>query len=188
MVIYGFPASFRCLRRIRWSWAWLSLFLQLYLQTDKNQYHQKYYGLRKSYLQQGCLAPSPNSSEKASAQSCFCFYRAGMVFYYVLFEFTNFAHNSYHIISHVGSGIVPVDGVGRISYGHRLYHASPFFSITCISFPGLFFFISFSTCFFHVCFGLPLHLLPLTSNLTPSLSHFHLLSSKHDRTTVYCLL
>ena len=34
--------------------------------------------------------------------------------------------------SHVGSGIVPVDGVGRISYGHCLYHASPFCSITCI--------------------------------------------------------
>ena len=32
------------------------------------------------------------------------------------------------------------------------------------SFPSPFFFISFSTCFFHVCFGLPLPLLPLTSN------------------------
>ena len=30
------------------------------------------------------------------------------------------------------------------------------------SFPSPFFFISFSTCFFHVCFGLPLQ--PLTSN------------------------
>ena len=35
---------------------------------------------------------------------------------------------------HVGSSIVPVDGVGRISYGHCLYHASPFCSITCILF------------------------------------------------------
>ena len=34
--------------------------------------------------------------------------------------------------SHVGSGIVPVDGVGRILYGHCLYHVSPFCSITCI--------------------------------------------------------
>ena len=42
---------------------------------------------------------------------------------------------SYHIvISHAGSGVVPVDGVGRISYGHCLYHASPFRSITCILF------------------------------------------------------
>ena len=32
------------------------------------------------------------------------------------------------------------------------------------SFSSPFFFISFSTCFFHVCFGLPLPLLPLTSN------------------------
>ena len=31
-------------------------------------------------------------------------------------------------------------------------------------FPSPFFFISFSTCFFYVCFGLPLPLLPLTSN------------------------
>ena len=36
--------------------------------------------------------------------------------------------------SHVGSGIVPVDGVGRISYGRCLYHASPLCSITCILF------------------------------------------------------
>ena len=39
------------------------------------------------------------------------------------------------------------------------------------SFTSPFFFISFSTCFFHVCFGLPLSQLPLTSK--PSLSHFH---------------
>ena len=39
------------------------------------------------------------------------------------------------IISNVGSGIFPVDGVGRISYGHCLYHSSPFRSITCILFP-----------------------------------------------------
>ena len=39
------------------------------------------------------------------------------------------------IISHAGSVIVPVDGIGRISYGHCLYHASPFRSITCILFP-----------------------------------------------------
>ena len=32
------------------------------------------------------------------------------------------------------------------------------------SFPSPFFFISFSTCFFHVCFGLSLPLQPLTSN------------------------
>ena len=32
------------------------------------------------------------------------------------------------------------------------------------SFPSPFFFISFSTCFFHVCFDLPVPLLPLTSN------------------------
>ena len=42
---------------------------------------------------------------------------------------------AYHFISHVGSGIVPVDGVGRITYGHCLYHVSPFRSITCILFP-----------------------------------------------------
>ena len=36
--------------------------------------------------------------------------------------------------SHFGSGIVPVDGVGRILYGHCLYHASPFCSIRCIFF------------------------------------------------------
>ena len=41
----------------------------------------------------------------------------------------------YHIISHVGSGIFPVDGVGRISYGHCLYHSSPFRLITFILFP-----------------------------------------------------
>ena len=35
---------------------------------------------------------------------------------------------------HVRSGIVLVDGVGRISYGHCLYHASPFISITCVLF------------------------------------------------------
>ena len=50
------------------------------------------------------------------------------------------------------------------------------------SFPSPFFFISFCTCFFHVCFGLPLPLLPLQIS-KPSLSHFHLLSSKHDRAT-----
>ena len=32
------------------------------------------------------------------------------------------------------------------------------------SFTSPFFFIAFSTCFFHICFGLPLPLLPLTSN------------------------
>ena len=40
-----------------------------------------------------------------------------------------------HIIPHVGSGIFPVDGVGRILYRHCLYHSSPFRSITCILFP-----------------------------------------------------
>ena len=30
------------------------------------------------------------------------------------------------IISHVGSDIFPVDGVGRILYGHCLYYSSPF--------------------------------------------------------------
>ena len=34
--------------------------------------------------------------------------------------------------SYVGSGIV--DRVGQVSYGHCLYHASPFCSITCILF------------------------------------------------------
>ena len=41
---------------------------------------------------------------------------------------------------HVGSCIVPVDGVGRISYGHSVYHTSPFRSITCILFPQTIFF------------------------------------------------
>ena len=36
--------------------------------------------------------------------------------------------------SQVGSGIVPVDGVGQISCSHCLYHASLFCSITCILF------------------------------------------------------
>ena len=36
--------------------------------------------------------------------------------------------------SHVGSGIVCVDGVGQISCSHCLYHASLFCSITCILF------------------------------------------------------
>ena len=36
--------------------------------------------------------------------------------------------------SHVGSGIVPIDGVSRILYGHCFYYASPFSSITCILF------------------------------------------------------
>ena len=36
--------------------------------------------------------------------------------------------------SQVGSDIVPVDGVGRISFGHCLYHASPFCLVTCILF------------------------------------------------------
>ena len=46
--------------------------------------------------------------------------------------------------SHFGFGVIPVDGVGRISYGHCLFHASPFRSITCIvaySFTTPFFFI-----------------------------------------------
>ena len=38
------------------------------------------------------------------------------------------------LLSHVGSGIVPINGVGQISYGHCLYHASPFCLITCIPF------------------------------------------------------
>ena len=36
--------------------------------------------------------------------------------------------------SHVGCGIVAVDKVGLILYGHCLYYASPFCSITCILF------------------------------------------------------
>ena len=59
-----------------------------------------------------------------------------------------------HIISHVGSGIVPVDGVGRISYGHCLYHTSPFRSITCILFPQSVFLHLILYLLFHVCFGL----------------------------------
>ena len=62
--------------------------------------------------------------------------------------------------SHVGSDIVPVDRVGRISYGHCLHHASPFWSITCILFhQSIFLLILY---FFHIYFGLLL--LPLTSN------------------------
>ena len=69
--------------------------------------------------------------------------------------------------SHVGSGIVPVDRVSRISYGHSVYHALPFYMWWwwwrhASSFTSLFFLISFSACFFQVCFGLPLLL--LTSN------------------------
>ena len=52
------------------------------------------------------------------------------------------------------------------------------------SFTSPFFFISFSTCFFHVCLGLPL--LPLTSNFKAFT--IHLLSSEHDGTTAYYLL
>ena len=40
---------------------------------------------------------------------------------------------------HVGSGVVPFDRVGWISYGHCFYHASPFCSITCIVFHQSFF-------------------------------------------------
>ena len=36
--------------------------------------------------------------------------------------------------SHIRSGIVPLYRVGRISYGHCLYHASPVCLITCILF------------------------------------------------------
>ena len=91
------------------------------------------------------------------------------------------------IIISFGSGIVPVDGVGRISYGHFLYHASPFCSITCIIFPQSIFLhliLAFST-FVSVFLFLYYHSLQISK---PSLSHCHLLSSKHVRTTAYCLL
>ena len=70
----------------------------------------------------------------------------------------------HHIISHVGSGIVSVNGVGRISYAHCLYHSRHFHWSQASSFPSPFFFMSFSACFFHVCFGLLFPLLLLTSN------------------------
>ena len=59
-----------------------------------------------------------------------------------------------------------------------LHHASPFCLITCILFLQSIFFISFSTCFFHVCFGLPLPLLPLTSKFK-ALYHFKVQSLYH---------
>ena len=67
--------------------------------------------------------------------------------------------------SHFGSGIVLIDGVGRISCGHCFYHSLPFCSITCILFRQSIF-CSFHSLhvFFHVCFVLPLPLLQRTSN------------------------
>ena len=59
----------------------------------------------------------------------------------------------------VGSDIVPVDGVGRISYDHCLYRASPFCSITCILFHQSIFIHLILYLLFPCCFGLPLLLL-----------------------------
>ena len=84
---------------------------------------------------------------------------------------------------HVGFGIVPVDVVGRILYGHCLCYASPVCLITCILFQ--------QSIFLHLILYLLFPRLFRSSFSTtskPSLSHFHLLSSKHDGTTVYCLL
>ena len=50
------------------------------------------------------------------------------------------------------------------------------------------FFILFFTCFFHVCFGLSLPVLPLTSNFKAFTITFSSFFSKHDRTTAYYLL
>ena len=78
-------------------------------------------------------------------------------------NFKNFGCTS--SLSYVGSGIVPVDGAGGISHRHCLYHASPFRSITCILFHQSIFLHLILYLLFHVCFGLPLSLLLLTSNL-----------------------
>ena len=66
--------------------------------------------------------------------------------------------------AHVGSGIFPVDGVGRISYGHCLYYSSPFRSIACILFPQSIFLHLILYLLFPRLFRLPLPPLPLTSN------------------------
>ena len=68
---------------------------------------------------------------------------------------------SYHMLDPVFSPSTELAGfrmviVFTISRHFVRSHAS--------SFPSPFFFISFSTCFFHVCFGLPLPVLQLTSN------------------------
>ena len=42
--------------------------------------------------------------------------------------------DAFSLSFHVGSGIVPVNRLGQISYGHCLYHSLPFCSITCILF------------------------------------------------------
>ena len=55
------------------------------------------------------------------------------------FSQLNHSHLTSIKSSHVGSSIIPVDGVGRISYCHCLYYASQFCSITCIFFhPSIF--------------------------------------------------
>ena len=66
--------------------------------------------------------------------------------------------------SHVGSGIVPVNKLA--GFCMVIVFATPrhFVRSHASFFTSPFLFISFSTCFFHVCFGLPLPLLPLTSN------------------------
>ena len=124
-------------------------------------------------------------------------------------SFSQVFNNHYHY----QSSIVPVDGVGWISLGHCLYHASPFSLITCflfhqsifvylilysLLFPRLFrsssttahfkfqshFSSSHSLLAFSTFVSVFLYYHSLQISI-PSSSHFHLLSSKHDLTTAY---
>ena len=53
---------------------------------------------------------------------------------YIVTENDPFGLNSISSLSRFGSGGIPVDGVGRISYDHCFDRASPFGLITCILF------------------------------------------------------
>ena len=87
--------------------------------------------------------------------------------------------------SHVGSGIV--DGVGQISYGHCLHHASPFCSIPCILFHQSIFYLILYV-FFLRLFRSFSSFTTLTSNFKAFTITFSSFFSKHDRTTAYYLL
>ena len=93
--------------------------------------------------------------------------------------------------SHFKSGVVPVDGVDRIWYGHwsvsipllaiSFDHIHPLSLVHFSSFHSV---LAFST--FVLVF---LFLYYCTLQISkPLLLYFHLLSSKHDRTTAYYLL
>ena len=77
--------------------------------------------------------------------------------------FTSIVHfiSSYHMLDPVLSTSTELAGFRMVIVFTMPCH---FIRLHASSFPSPFFFISFYTCFFHVCFGLPLPLLPLTSN------------------------